>query len=290
MTLIQSDSELRRDDRSSSERYFLHLVTMAIESASLSHLLHQWKIPLRCTVEIWGLWRSQHVIKWFSDPPCGVVPCIRVETTPIRIEMFHHRIKAITQNELVLICSDPSLKWYSRTQNMCNDNKCFSLAIRLMSDGSDDYATQSGFLPNQLIVTFCRAIHGLQTMKAFSIKLSKNRPHLFFLLWCSGVTRHNSYMCFVYPDSDPADIQPEGSTLKDGGLFYVVFFYRGKKSWLSRDSFFLYLSCFFVLKIASRAGPNCLHPWFKKRTLCTWEKEWVSGLPWVDDLWLYLSN
>uniref|UniRef100_A0A0E9XPF4 Uncharacterized protein n=1 Tax=Anguilla anguilla TaxID=7936 RepID=A0A0E9XPF4_ANGAN len=28
--------------------------------------------------------------------------------TPIRIEMFHCRIKVITQNNFVLICSDPS--------------------------------------------------------------------------------------------------------------------------------------------------------------------------------------
>ncbi len=51
------------------------------------------------------------LIKPFSDPSCpadgGIV--ILEETTPIRIEMFHHRIKVTTQNNFVLICSDPSL-------------------------------------------------------------------------------------------------------------------------------------------------------------------------------------
>ena len=50
------------------------------------------------------------LIKPFSDPSCpmdgGIV--ILEETTPIRIEMFHHRIKVITQNNFGLICSDPS--------------------------------------------------------------------------------------------------------------------------------------------------------------------------------------
>ena len=51
------------------------------------------------------------LIKPFSDPSCPMDGSIVIleETTPIRIEMFHHRIKVITQNNFVLICSDPSL-------------------------------------------------------------------------------------------------------------------------------------------------------------------------------------
>ena len=37
----------------------------------------------------------------------GIV--ILEETTPHQIEMFHQRMKVITQNNCVLICSDPSL-------------------------------------------------------------------------------------------------------------------------------------------------------------------------------------
>ncbi len=46
----------------------------------------------------------------------GVV--ILEETTPVRIEMFHHRVKVITQNNFVLICSNPSLKGDKWTQAM----------------------------------------------------------------------------------------------------------------------------------------------------------------------------
>ena len=51
------------------------------------------------------------LIKPFSDPsyPVNWGIVILEETTPIRIEMFHHRTKVITQNNFVLICSDPSL-------------------------------------------------------------------------------------------------------------------------------------------------------------------------------------
>lgn len=31
------------------------------------------------------------------------------QTTPIRINMFHHRIKLVSQNNVVLTCSDSSL-------------------------------------------------------------------------------------------------------------------------------------------------------------------------------------
>ncbi len=49
------------------------------------------------------------LIKPFSDPSsCPMDGAILEETTPIRMEMFHHRIKVITQNNFVLICSDPS--------------------------------------------------------------------------------------------------------------------------------------------------------------------------------------
>ncbi len=51
------------------------------------------------------------LIKPVSDPSFPVDGGIVIleETTPVRIEMFHHRIKVITQNNFVLICSDPSL-------------------------------------------------------------------------------------------------------------------------------------------------------------------------------------
>uniref|UniRef100_A0A0E9PRG6 Uncharacterized protein n=1 Tax=Anguilla anguilla TaxID=7936 RepID=A0A0E9PRG6_ANGAN len=47
----------------------------------------------------------------FSDPSCPVDEGIFImeEITPIRIEIFHHRIKLITQNNFVLICSEPTL-------------------------------------------------------------------------------------------------------------------------------------------------------------------------------------
>ena len=52
------------------------------------------------------------LIKPFSDPSCpmdgGIV--ILEETSPIRIEMFHQRIKVIIQINFVLICrSDQTL-------------------------------------------------------------------------------------------------------------------------------------------------------------------------------------
>ena len=47
-----------------------------------------------------------HTHQTFSD---ASVLVIMEETTPFRIEMFHHRIKVITQNNFVLICSDPLL-------------------------------------------------------------------------------------------------------------------------------------------------------------------------------------
>ena len=60
------------------------------------------------------------LIQPFSDPSCfideGIV--ILEETAPIRIEMFYHRIKVITQNNFVLICSDPSCQGDKWTQTM----------------------------------------------------------------------------------------------------------------------------------------------------------------------------
>ncbi len=51
------------------------------------------------------------LIKPFSDPLCHVDAGMATleETFPIRIEMFHLSIKAITQNNFLLICIDPSL-------------------------------------------------------------------------------------------------------------------------------------------------------------------------------------
>ena len=50
-------------------------------------------------------------IQLFSYPLCPIhgVVVILEETTALRIEMFHHRIKVITQNHFVMICSDSSL-------------------------------------------------------------------------------------------------------------------------------------------------------------------------------------
>ncbi len=50
------------------------------------------------------------LIKPFGDPsrPVDGGTVILEETTPIRIEMFHHRIKVINQNNFVLICINPS--------------------------------------------------------------------------------------------------------------------------------------------------------------------------------------
>ena len=59
------------------------------------------------------------LIKPFSDPSCPMDGGIdSQETTTIRIEMFHHRIKVIAQNNFVLICSDPSLKGDKWIQTM----------------------------------------------------------------------------------------------------------------------------------------------------------------------------
>ena len=49
------------------------------------------------------------LIRPFSDLSCPMDGDILEETTPIRIEMFHHRIKVITHNIFVLISSDSSL-------------------------------------------------------------------------------------------------------------------------------------------------------------------------------------
>ncbi len=53
------------------------------------------------------------LIKPFSDPLCPMDGGIFIveKTTPIRIEMFHHRAKVITQNNFVLICSEMLLNY-----------------------------------------------------------------------------------------------------------------------------------------------------------------------------------
>ena len=67
------------------------------------------------------------LIKPFSDPSSsmdgGIV--ILEETTPISIEVSHRRIKAITQNNFVLICSD--LQRSTSTHTVIMFSLCFVL-------------------------------------------------------------------------------------------------------------------------------------------------------------------
>lgn len=51
------------------------------------------------------------LIKPFSDPLCPMDENINIleGTTPIRIEMFHLRIKVISKNNFILIYTDSSL-------------------------------------------------------------------------------------------------------------------------------------------------------------------------------------
>lgn len=50
----------------------------------------------------------QIYVKPSSEPSCQKGKVVLEENIPMRMEMFHHRIKQINQNDFVLICSDVS--------------------------------------------------------------------------------------------------------------------------------------------------------------------------------------
>ena len=79
------------------------------------YLLTTWPVWSVCP-QLW-LYSSQDgwdpvtvkAIVYSSNQSVTPHPIVLEETTSIRIEMFLHRIKIITENNFVLICSDPSL-------------------------------------------------------------------------------------------------------------------------------------------------------------------------------------
>lgn len=83
------------------------VLTMVMERASVDASVQNQGDSKR--VDICWVWRPQHMIhsifilKPFSDPRSLWV------TAAIRMEMFHHRTKVISQNSVYCICSDPSL-------------------------------------------------------------------------------------------------------------------------------------------------------------------------------------
>lgn len=94
-----------------------------------------------CWVKLWWLWRPKHMIyiiciliKAFTETMCPLnksIFMLEEKTLHIRIGMFHHRIKVVSQENIVFICSDPFLcrdKWISTKPA---EPQLFSFVMRL---------------------------------------------------------------------------------------------------------------------------------------------------------------